>query len=379
LLLFLLSLASLFLAGGPALMFVVNWMRYRTPSLATEPLPPVSILIPARNEERSIGRVLESALQTKGIEFEVIVLDDASTDRTAEIVREFSQQDPRVRLESAPPLPSGWCGKQHACWALSQRARYDLFLFIDADVSLEPTGAARTVSFLQQTQVDLVSGVPRQEFSGFLDRLLIPLIHFVLLGFLPMGRMRKTTDPAVGAACGQLILSTRSGYEKTSGHEQVKQSLHDGLELPRLYRRHGLRTDLFDATSTAVCRMYHSEYETWKGLEKNATAGLGSPALIVPTTIILSMGQILPLLWLILALQCDCTWTLVVAAASLFCAWLPRTLALVSYRQSLLGWVLHPLSVLIFLAIQWSAMVRKLRGLPSVWKSRDYVQSAMVK
>lgn len=382
-LLFLLSLTSLLLALLPAVLFFVNWRRYLVPAVPGGELPPVSILIPARNEARSIGWALESVLATQGIDFEVIVLDDASTDRTAEIVREFSARDPRVRLEAAPPLPSGWCGKQHACWNLSQLARHDQLLFIDADVTLTPTGAARAVGFQQSTKADLVSGVPRQEFSGFLDRLLIPLIHFLLLGFLPMGRMRTTTDPGVGAACGQFILSTRHGYQVTGGHQSIAQSLHDGLDLPRLYRRHGLMTDLFDATTSAVCRMYHSERETWKGLEKNATAGLGSPTLIVPATIILSMGQGLPLVWLVWAVgvfgivEGGCVWTTLVAALAVVCSWIPRTLALVTYRQSVIGWLFHPVSVFIFLLIQWSALVQKLRGVPSVWKARSYNQGTV--
>jgi cellulose synthase/poly-beta-1,6-N-acetylglucosamine synthase-like glycosyltransferase len=139
----------------------------------------VSVLIPARNEEQNLPATLSSVLANRGVEFEVVVLDDHSTDRTAEIVRAFAAKDARVRLESAPALPAGWCGKPHACHVLAQRANHPWLVFMDADVRLEPDALSRMVGFLTQRKVALASGVPRQELCTFSERLLLPLIHFV--------------------------------------------------------------------------------------------------------------------------------------------------------------------------------------------------------
>ena len=175
------------------------------------------MLIPARDEEKAIGEAVEAALASRGVELEVVVLDDGSRDRTAEVVRGLAAGDPRVRLECHPDLPAGWCGKQHACAVLAQRARYDVLAFLDADVRLAPDALARAAAFLAASGAALVSGFPRQEAGTWLERLLIPLIHFLLLGFLPLRRMRAGTAPAYGAGCGQLFVARRRAYDAVGG------------------------------------------------------------------------------------------------------------------------------------------------------------------
>ncbi|WLD15059.1 glycosyltransferase [Planctellipticum variicoloris] len=371
-----LSIISLCCAVLPALLFVRNLRAYRTSppvDVSTQCPPRVSLLIPARNEERGLRATLHAALDSERIELEVIVLDDHSTDRTAEIVCGFAAHDPRVRLELAPPLPAGWCGKQHACRVLSTLATFDTWLFLDADVRLEPSGVAQAVRFLQASGASLVSGVPRQETVTLLERLLLPLIHFVLLGFLPLDRMRRSTHPAYGAGCGQFFLTTRDAYEKSGGHAAIRESLHDGVRLPRAYRAAGLKTDLFDATPAAVCRMYRSGSEVWRGLAKNATEGLAAPAMIVPATLLLALGQIAPFLLLPICLVDGASPSAVgCSAVAVACAWLPRLLGALRFRQSWLGAVLHPLGIALFLAIQWSALFARSIGQPATWKQRSY-------
>lgn len=339
-------------------------------------MPAVSVLIPARNEEGSIAGALESALASRGVDLEVVVLDDASEDRTAEIVRGIAARDPRVRLETAPPLPPGWCGKQHACAALARHARHPLLLFVDADVRLEPDGVARAAGFLEAAGAGLVSGVPRQETVTFLERLLLPLIHWVLLGFLPMARMRASRHPAYGAGCGQLFLARREEYEKAGGHTAIGSSLHDGVALPRAFRRAGIATDLFDATPAASCRMYHDAGEVWRGLAKNAAEGLASPGKIVPVTLLFLFGQVMPVILLVLALLGVLSpWVLLPAGLGTLALYLPRLAAARRFRQPLDGALLHPLAILVFLAIQWTALGRGLLGRPAAWKGRSYGSS----
>ena len=157
------SVAGLALAAVPAMMVLINIVYYRTPVLREGvPIPRVSILIPARDEEPRIARAVESALASRGVDVEVVVMDDHSTDRTVEIVQAISERDPRVRVETAPPLPEGWAGKQHACHALAATAKGTILLFVDADVELAPDGVARAAGFLERSGADLVSGFPFQ-------------------------------------------------------------------------------------------------------------------------------------------------------------------------------------------------------------------------
>lgn len=367
-----LAAIALVLALLPCLLFWRNLALYR-PVVARPQAEPVSILIPARNEAASIRAAVVAALATEGVPIEVIVLDDHSTDTTAAIVLELAAADPRVELAFAPELPAGWCGKQHACYTLAQFARHDLLLFLDADVRLTTTGVAQAVTFLHQSNAALVSGVPRQETGALLEQLLIPLIHFVLLGFLPLDRMRRDVSPSLGAGCGQFFLARRAAYDAIDGHATVKASLHDGLKLPRAFRAAGYMTDLFDATSAATCRMYRTSAEVWRGLAKNATEGLAAPGMIVPATVLLAGGQILPLVLAVIGVLYGASllaWTLIVTA--LAASYSIRLASAVRFRQSLGGALLHPLAIGLFLALQWHALLRLLAGRPAQWKERAY-------
>lgn len=371
-----LSSAALILAAIPAFLFAANLRVYRRPppAPADGSRPSVSVLIPARNEERAIRAAVEAALASHGVEVEVVVLDDRSEDATAAIVSDLADRDRRVHLLQGGELKPGWCGKQYACWNLARAASHDLLLFLDADVCLHPEGIAQLVAFLQASEADLVSGVPCQKTATLLERLLIPLIHFVLLSFLPLRRMRASRHPSYAAGCGQLFLARRSSYEKSGGHAAIRATLHDGIQLPRAFRSVGLMTDLCDATNVAICRMYHGAAEVWHGLVKNAVEGLGSPRLIVPSTLVLLGGQVLPVGLLVLAPWLSSA-VFALSAAATLCGYSPRLLGVVRFRQSLLGALLHPLGVLLLVAIQWYALLRLLLGLPSAWKGRTYAGS----
>ncbi len=367
------SLIALILAAIPAWLFRRNLSAYQPPPAPTggASLPRVSVLIPARNEEQTIQAAVAAALASEGVELEVVVLDDQSEDKTATIVRRLAECDDRVRLIDGPELPDGWCGKQHACWVLAHGASYDLLLFQDADVRLESEGLARMVAFLQESGADLTSGIPSQETGTLLEHLVIPLIHFVLLGFLPMRRMRASGDPAYGAGCGQLFLARRSSYERAGGHAAIRGTLHDGIKLPRAFRAAGLMTDLCDATDLARCRMYRDCGALWNGLAKNAREGLGAADLIVPSTLLLVIGQVVPVVLVGISI-----WRSSVAAlpamAAMVCSYYPRFAGVVRFRQPVLAALLHPVGTLIFLAIQWYSLLRHALGRPSRWKGRMY-------
>jgi hypothetical protein len=348
----------------PALLFIANLRLFQPPPIAGAGLKPVSVLIPARNEENSIAAALASVLTTTGIDFEVIVLDDASTDSTAAIVEEFAQRDPRVRLAHAPPLPAGWNGKQHACHVLSSLAKCDVLCFLDADVRVAPQAFARLAQFRVASRTSLVSGFPHEETGTPLEWMLIPLIHFVLLGFLPFAMLRnEPRNPAFAAGCGQILMVERAAYKASGGHAAIRESMHDGLRLPRLFREHGFATDLCDLTDLVRCRMYTDARSVWQGLVKNATEGIAAPSRIVPFTLILLAGQVLPL---VLVVLWPSPWTLLALTAS----YLPRVLAAQRFRQSRRGALLHPFGIVLLLVLQWYALARKLLGYRATWKER---------
>ena len=303
------------------------------------------------------------------------MLDDDSTDGTGEIVARLAAEDPRVRLVRGWPLPPGWCGKQHACGRLAEQARHDALVFLDVDVSLGPEALARGLAFLDDSRADLVSGFPRQQTGSFLEWLLLPLIHFVLLGFLPIMRSRATNAVGMAAGCGQWFITRREAYRRAGGHAAIRASLHDGVMLPRAYRRAGLRTDIFDASDIASCRMYSRSIDVWRGLAKNATEGIGSRATILPFTIMLAGGSALPIVLLGLGLASGWQdwplWAIVAVTAAVALTYLPRLLAVGRFGQSLSSALAHPLGIAVFLAIQWVALIRRGLGLQTSWRGRS--------
>ena len=385
------AFSALVCALVPAVLFCVNLGRYRAPRpMAGAKLPGVSVLIPARNEAAGIEAAIRAALTTTECEFEVVVMDDGSDDGTAGIVLRLAAEDARLRLEEAPALPAGWNGKQHACWALAGVARYPVLCFVDADVRLGAECVGRMCGLLERGGNGLVSGFPLQETGTWLEWMLLPLIHFVLLGFLPLGKMRAGTDPAFAAGCGQFMMVRKESYFACGGHSGIKLTMHDGLRLPRLFRAAGFRTDLADLTGLATCRMYKSAAEVWGGLAKNATEGLGDPARIGPVSVALLLGQVAPFLlvcWVLLGVlfirmfgmtvqlahpqMFSMTFALILGGV--FLAWVPRWLGVWRFRQDWRGALLHPLGILLLLSVQWYALVRKVRGGAVKWRDRAYV------
>ena len=365
-----LVLSALIFAAWPALLFLGNLRRFTPPAPRSEPAPGVSILIPARDEEINIGAAVTAALTNTAAE--VLVLDDHSTDRTREILQSIAQTEPRLRVLAGAPLPAGWCGKNWACAQLADAASHPLLLFVDADVRLEANAAATLAAWLQESGAQLASGVPRQLLGTPSEKLLIPLIHFILLGFLPLDRMRRSRHPAYATGCGQLAIADAAAYRVVNGHRAIQSRIHDGIALARSFRLGGFQTDLFDATELATCRMYRNDRDTWRGFSKNTHEGLGAPARIGPATMILLAGQVLPFVLLALAPRLS-TLQLgaVVLAAGL--AVLPRLLSRAEIHATVGKRHLPPVGVLALLGIQWVGLVRFLRNQPAHWKGRRYV------
>ena len=333
----------------------------------------VSVLIPARNEAMRIGPLLDSVLASEGVSCDLCVLDDESQDGTDAIVEAYSKKHPNVRLLKGTPVPVGWSGKQFACYQLAQQAKHEELVFLDADVALTKDALRRAIMQRRRTRADLLSGFPRQRVITIGEQLLIPLIHVILLCFLPFALMRWTRMTGAAAGCGQFFLTTKRAYEQTGGHGAIRQSLHDGIMLPRAYRMSGLKTDLFDASDVARCRMYTSFSETWSGLMKNANEGFAKMPLLPIMTLLMLLAFVGPLLsavglWLNLISE-DFLIPITVACAL---SYLPRVLCCLKFDRAWLACALSPASITLFLVIQWIALIRKSQGKGVKWRQRSY-------
>lgn len=376
---------SLLLAAIPLINTLVNLFFYLRPPIPPLNHPPtsISVLIPARNEEDNIADAIAHVLAntSPSLELELLVLDDSSTDRTPDILASLASSDLRIHVIQGSSLPPGWSGKQFALSTLSLHANKssDLFVFIDADVRLAPTALSRISLYMaSHPTVHLASGVPKQLTPSLPELLLIPLIHFILLGYLPLplaSHPSLSTNPAFAAGCGQLFIARPTSYFSSSGHASplVRHSLHDGLTLPRTFRSAGYHTALFDATDIAWVRMYDGSAsggwgEVWRGLSKNAREGMAKPFALPVWTLLLAGGHIFPFVLLLSRRnrRTRAPWLAV------FCSYTTRAILAVRFGQSWLSVFLHPLGVSGVLAIQWVALVNGLLGGGNTWRGRNY-------
>lgn len=334
----------------------------------------VSVCIPARNESKNIEECVRGALANDYPDIEVLVYDDHSDDGTGDIVRRLASEDARVRLVSTAALPSGWNGKQFACDQMGRAATGDWLLFTDADVRFAPDCFTRSLGEARRLDCALLSTIPRQITGSLGEHLIIPLIHFILLSYLPMRRMRRTLDPASSAGVGQFLLARRDAYIESGGHAAFPSTMHDGVKMPRAFRRAGYRTDLFDGTDLVSCRMYDSWGRVWRGFTKNAYEGLGSLALLMFVTALHLLGHVLPamvVVWTVIApaAKRPSRLTVGIAAFAVLIAISQRVMLALRFRQSMVGAFLHPVGVLLMTAIQWQSFFEHVLGVRS-WRGR---------
>ena len=260
----------------------------------------ISILIPARNEERNIEACLQSLVELADQPLEIIVLDDHSEDRTAAYVRSFAERSGSVvRLLQGKPLPEGWMGKSHACAQLSSASGRWL-LFMDADVRLGPQALAAARGATRQG-AGLISGFPRQETGTWMEKLVVSMMMFTILCHLPLRLISRSRDPKFAAANGAFILVEQGSYLAIGGHAAVRESLLDDMELIRLAKGCGQPVQLAKIDRLVRMRMYRNAGEVWSGYRKNLFPGLGrNLPLMAAVFVIYALLYLLPaaaLLW----------------------------------------------------------------------------------
>ncbi len=364
---------SLLCAVIPTAMYLANrrlFLIAPTARSEAEAAMPVSVLIPARNEAERIGATIDALLAQSTANLEVVVLDDHSEDQTAQIVTSYGAAGQPVRLVRSKPLPAGWNGKQHACYQLADAASYEHILFLDADVQMLPTGIERLRELKSDSCPALLSAFPKQLTGTIAEQAIVPLMHYILLGFLPFRRMRQSTHPAYAAGCGQLFFTTKADYRLAGTHAILRSSRHDGIKLPKAYRQAGLSTDVVDGTEIAMCRMYQGTAEVIRGVLKNADEGLANPKAIVPFSVLLLGSTLLPVVVFFGAWKQQQWLAMVIATLAIVVVLVPRVLATRDLRQSWVSAVLHIPAIIGFVLLQWFALVLSLLGRKVKWKNR---------
>ena len=348
-----------------------------SPDVADPPL--VSVIVPARNEAKNIERCVRSVLASRYPKLEVIVVDDHSTDGTADVVRAAAGDDSRIRIIANPDLPAGWFGKQWACANGEQAARGEILVFTDADTEHSPDLLGRAVNAMRARQVDLLTLAGDQEMHTFWERIIQPqlfaLISMRYGGTEPVSNSRR---PADVIANGQFIAGNREAYHAVGGHALVRDRVAEDMSMAQEFVRSGRRMSILIATRQFSTRMYSSLSEIVRGWRKNIYAGgrhaaLGGelgralyPVLLLtapmiglapPVALLLALTGVLSSAWLV--------WSAIVVAVSLV-FWG----AIYVFMRAPVGYaLLYPLGLAMLFYIAVGAVAR---GRNVEWKDRKY-------
>ncbi len=291
--------------------------------------PLVSVLVPARDEARVIAGTVTCLLAQRYRNLELIVLDDNSDDGTAAIAMGAAQGDPRLRVIQGQPLPLGWAGKNWACQQLGKAARGDILLFTDADTVWAPDGLGALVREMKANGADLQTVWPTQITETWAERLTVPNMALVVMGYLPILFTHFTPFAAFAAANGQVMAFRRAAYDKIGGHTSVRAEVVEDVKLARRVKSLGLRLRMADGNRLISCQMYTGWPSVRNGFAKSIVGGYGSVGGVVLSIVFHVLVFLLPPLWLALG-------------------WLdsgPLSVAAGSLAVSLPGWPLWPLAL----------------------------------
>lgn len=351
----------------------LNILTFRTVRKGMEPrrMPMVSVLLPSRNEEKNIGRCLASLVAQDYPHYEIIVLDDNSEDRTREIAEEWSRRTPLVRLIRGANLPAGWVGKNFACHQLSETAKGELLLFADADTVHTHRTLTASVAEMERSGADLLTMIPRQTMEGFWERLILPLLYFSSLCFLPFPLVAASRNPKFAMANGQFMLFKRQVYEKVGGHMAVRDALVEDVWLSRLVKKSGHSLRIMDGREILSCRMYTSLAEIWEGFSKNLFPGFKySLGMLMAVVVFNFVTSILPFLLLFTRPFPE----VLLGPVGLQVAVLlgTRMALALRFRMHLAYTLLHPVAMLLMIGIALNSCRLVLLGSGSRWKGRSY-------
>ncbi|MCW2276850.1 glycosyltransferase [Heliophilum fasciatum] len=333
--------------------------------------PSLSILIPAREEEGNIGECLRALLADPDPSLEVIVLDDHSRDQTAAIVAAIANEGPRVRLIASSPLPPGWLGKSYGCHQLAQQAQGTWWLFLDADVRLQPDAIQQIKAAVHNLDRGLFSGIPFQETGSWLEKLVVPMMAFLIACHLPLHLVRTSPDPKFTAAHGAFLLIHRDTYKACGGHQAFRGHLLDDMQMARAVKKAGHPLFFRAIHHWVHMRMYHNAREVWNGFKKNLYPGLDRNPLILGGMLSLySLLYLLPPL-VLAASWLQPSWFLPSLTAYLLGVAIKITVDRCNGQPSWLGLFL-PASILFTILIALASWRVTVTGHGYRWKGRTY-------
>lgn len=346
--------------------------------------PLVSICIPARNEEDVIERAVTSVLSQDYPNFEIIVLDDQSTDSTPKILKKLSNNNQYIlKIINGKMKPDNWLGKSWACDQLSKKASGEILFFIDADVWLEPQAVQRAVLTMQYYSVDFLTVWPIQKMATFWEKIVIPIVYYGLLSLLPVRyvhqkppwmpvSLAKRFAPSFAAACGQCMVFSKDVYTAIGGHQSVKNEIIEDVALARQIKRQGYKMRMHYGEKSVYCRMYASENAMWQGFRKNFLALYNYSIVAFCLMAVLNfIVYVLPFLILPIVVINGLGSATIFCLTAIFIIYAHRIILARWFHWSIPSVLAHPVGVLWFHALGFQVLVDYFGGHAPKWKDRE--------
>ena len=358
---------------------VLLWHKLRpVPSFNdVRPERTVSVVIPARNEERVIKRCVHSVLQQGSIVREVIVYNDQSTDDTAGRVLQLSQHDARVRLVNGTPLPRDWYGKPYACHQAAQHAQSPWILFLDADAMLQPDAVDALVTAAVDHRCTMLSAWPGFDLVTAAEKTLMPMLNFFVFTIFPAFAASRLNDQKYGLAHGACMLFHRETYTKLGGHSMVQKELFEDTAIARMWRRNGERSLCLDGQDVVRVRMYSTLGEIWRGFMKNFYPGFRTQTMFWLFLIFHFSLFFLPFVAAPFVVDNILGAALITAAVSVL---MDRIVLALRFHEQIRFAFLHPIAQLFVIALGIASWWNWSFGPGVRWKDRSYTndKSAVV-
>jgi chlorobactene glucosyltransferase len=368
---------SAIVAGLVVLLIIaLGNMRYLR-RLYSYPAPPTwprcSVLVPARNEELNIGRCIKSLLDQDYPDFQVIVLDDNSTDQTWQILQELAVKYPGLTLLKGTPLPDDWLGKHWACSQLAQAADGELLVFVDADTYHEPGMLRGAAAAMLNERAALISALPRQVIISWSEMLSIPAFYLGMLCGVPLELTRLQRNPLLFAVLGQFLVFRRDAYDAAGGYAAVRNNVVDDIAIGRRVHAMGLKYKLLDGGGLVSCRMYRNFDQVWKGLTKSTFATFNfDPFFLVFMWTLIIIVFVSPLIVLGIGLaqpQVPLAIT-AMAAAAIFLNLVLWTVSHARFHFPIYLVLIYPLSTVFMTVVALASMILTMQG-KALWKGRS--------
>ena len=349
--------------------------RFTLPSYIKKNPPLVSILIPARNEEKNIRRCLRSLSRQDYPNFEIIVLDDNSSDSTSSVVIEFTVRDSRIKLVKGKPLESGWLGKSFACHQLSKEANGGYLLFTDADTLHFKNSVSSALSSLLINKLDAISVFARQITVTLHERMMVPFANYFLLTFLPLILVTKTKNPLFCTAIGQFMLFKRRVYKKIGGHEAVKKEILEDIHISKMVKKHGYKFMIFDGKNNFYCRMYKNLKEVINGYSKVLAAVFDYNIFIQSlVTVLVFLVYLVPFIALPAGIFIfhlpQIVINLIILQIIIISA--IKIIQIIRFKNRFIDLLLFPVSVIYLLIISVISIIQSKSTYGVYWKGRSY-------